>query len=215
MKAMATTAATPGKHTIKVLYHVDTPETAGIQSRAGEAGSHEERKVMHMGEKLLLDGVALRLTSGHVFSISNGAWAVEGRSRFLPYKVKNGMKRRLDLTMRPIGTVDKDPIAPHGVIGQTFDRDDKKVIGELDDYSIPGDVIVTRAQAAGAIEGTVVDYEIDRTDPFSTAFKFARFGLSGEVVPRNVSKLSGLVLPAKVSAGGAGALNDEPDSISA
>ena len=42
----------------------------------------------------------------------------------------------------------------------------------------------------GAIEGVLADYEINRDTPFSTAFKYSRFGLT-MAVPRNISALSG------------------------
>ena len=102
---------------------------------------------------------------------------------------------------------------PAGIIGQTFDHDDKMVLGKMDDYNIPSNVIVTRAQAEGAIEGNAADYEIDPANPFSTKFKFSRFGLTGHVAPRNVSALSGVVLAAKKGAAVvAGVLNDDPDA---
>ena len=99
-----------------------------------------------------------------------------------------------------------------GILGQTFDRDEKKVVGALDDYNVPSATIVTRANAEGAIEGTAVDYEIDPKDPHSTKFKYSRFGLTDQrVSPRNVSQLSGIKLPAKFGAS-AGAVNDEPEA---
>ena len=101
---------------------------------------------------------------------------------------------------------------PAGIIGQTFDHDDKMVIGMLDDYNVPSDVIVTRAMAEGFIEGQAADYEVDL--PFSTDFKFSRFGRTGRVPPRNVSALSGAIIPAKKGAAphAAGALNDKADA---
>ena len=54
------------------------------------------------------------------------------------------------------------------------------------------------------------DYEIDSADPFDTKFKFSRFGLA-YAPPRNVSSLTGLVLPRDSSETQAGATNDNPD----
>ena len=52
------------------------------------------------------------------------------------------------------------------------------------------DLLTSQAMGEGAIEGTPADYEIQRTSPFSTAFKYSRFGLV-KASPRNVSVLSG------------------------
>ena len=113
-----------------------------------------------------------------------------------------------------------------GILGQTFDRDNLAVHGKRDDYGTPigyqdqdgywssasNGVIVTKAQGEGALEGLAQDYEIDPANPFSTKFKYSRFGLANQrVPPRDVSKLSGIKLPAKIG-GGAGAVNDEPDA---
>jgi hypothetical protein len=166
-----------------------------------------------VGNTISLAGIHMRLAADLTFSFSNGAWLIEAKNRFLPYKHKNDMKRRIDLTMKPIGDHEHEPVSPHGIIGQTFDHDNKMVLGKMDDYNIPSNVIVTRAQAEGAIEGTAADYEIDPANPFSTAFKFSRFGRTGRVPPRNVSALSGVVLASKKgAAAAAGVLNDEPDA---
>ena len=72
-------------------------------------------------------------------------------------------------------------------------------------------VIETKAMGEGAIEGVAADYEIDSSDPFSTAFKFSRFGLT-QAAPRDVSKLSGRIVPKAGTLGGAaGGVNDAVD----
>ena len=99
-----------------------------------------------------------------------------------------------------------------GLVGQMYDRDDKMVVGKMDDYMVKDKVIVTSAMGEGAIEGTADDYIIDAKDPFDTKFKFSRFGLSF-APPRNVSLLTGIVLPAVGSStGSAGGVNDEADN---
>ena len=73
-------------------------------------------------------------------------------------------------------------------------------------------MIVTTAMGEGAIEGTADDYVVDGTDPFSTKFKFSRYGLS-YAPPRNVSSLTGDILPAMGSSkNNAGGVNDEADN---
>lgn len=202
MKAVAIVSTTNNQHILHAFYHVDAPSSVTTVVEEGKA------QVVGLGDSLELEGIQLRLSHRLVFFFSNGAWAIEAKNRALPYKQHNGAKRRLDLAVRPIGDVDQDPIAPHGLLGQTYDRDDMRVIGALDNYEIPGKVIVTKAQAEGAIEGVAADYVINQ--PFSTNFKFSRFGMTGHAAPRNLTSLSGVKLPAKL--GLAGALNDEPDA---
>jgi hypothetical protein len=196
MKAIAVTAAATKDITLHFLYHVDSPS-----SITGD-------KELHAGQVLEVEGINVGLSNDLVFSFTNGAWKALAENRALPYQRLNPNKRRLDVTMYPVGDVDDEPVAPHGLIGQTYDRDDKMVIGALDDYNIPGKVIVTRAMGEGAIEGVAEDYEVN--GPFVTAFKFSRFQATTHVAPRNTSSLSGLVLPAR--RGVASAVNDDVDA---
>jgi hypothetical protein len=208
MKAVAITAASEQGFTVKVLYKVEQATAYTYQISGKTLEGHE-------GEAISLKGIRMQLTADHTFSFSNGAWEIEAKNRFLPYKHKNGNKRRLDFAVKPIGDNKHELVSPHGIVGQTFDYDDKMVLGKVDDYDIPSHVIVTRAMAEGAIEGSAVDYEVDPTNPFSTDFKFSRFGLTGRVAPRNISVLSGVVLPVKGKTGAAvaaGILNDDPDA---
>jgi hypothetical protein len=89
---------------------------------------------------------------------------------------------------------------PHGLLGQTYDRDKLEVNGRRDSYarlddgrptasrtSVGGD-ITTRAKAEGAIEGALGDYRV--ASEFSTAFRFSRFDSIAAGV-RNVSELMG------------------------
>ena len=49
------------------------------------------------------------------------------------------------------------PLRCAGLIGQAYDRDDKKVVGALDNYFEKDNsvkVVVTQAMGEGAIEGT-------------------------------------------------------------
>ena len=82
--------------------------------------------------------------------------------------------------------VDSDPVAPHGIIGQTYDRDNIAVDGKHDDYH--ADVVYTSAMAEGAIEGKAADYKL--AGKFDTNFKFSVFSAS-KAAPRDVTKLSG------------------------
>jgi hypothetical protein len=87
-------------------------------------------------------------------------------------------------------------MTPRLVLSQTFDADNIAVDGKLDDYTGSGidahtSVVVTKAMGEGAIEGVLADYEINHADPFSTVFKYSRFGLE-MANPRNISALSGI-----------------------
>ena len=77
-------------------------------------------------------------------------------------------------------------VAPHGLIGQTFDGDGMGVIGNTDNYN--SNEVTTSAMGEGAIEGDAADYVM--ASKFATEFKFSRFGLT-EAKPRDVSKLTG------------------------
>jgi len=79
-------------------------------------------------------------------------------------------------------------IAPHGVVGQSFDGSKIAVSGKLDKYG-EAPAFTTSAQAEGAIEGNYKDYIMP--SPFSTDFKFARFTARAPIAPRNVTALGG------------------------
>jgi hypothetical protein len=112
-----------------------------------------------------------------------------------------GKKKRIDLVITPLhGDPSTAAVAPHGLLGQAWDGDDIAVHGKTDGplfaeamtrMSLKGEVekVKTAANAEGAIEGVESDYIV--SDPFSTKFKFNRFGLAF-AAPRNVSQLTGL-----------------------
>ena len=80
-------------------------------------------------------------------------------------------------------------VAPHGLLGQSWDGDSIAVDGATDDYHQRRAMLKTTAQAEGAIEGVASDYRL--ASPFATAFKFSRFDATAPVPPRNVSALTG------------------------
>ena len=95
---------------------------------------------------------------------------------------------RLDLLITlllPEGSMD---VAPHGLIGQTFDGSDGGVDGAVDPKPQLGEHMTTRAMAEGSIEGVWQDYVMP--SPFATSFKFSRFGVT-KAPPRNVTALTG------------------------
>jgi hypothetical protein len=118
-------------------------------------------------------------------------WTIMIKSIFYPLRHKNSDKQRLDFHLKPkMHTLGK--VAPHGLIGQTFDFDGLAVDGARDNYK--GKVVMTRAMGEGALEGTAEDYQISSTNPYSPTFKFSRWNLL-EAPPRDISKLTGSKRP--------------------
>jgi hypothetical protein len=134
--------------------------------------------------------------------IMDGEWEVRAVAQFYPYNTQNNNKKRMDLTFKPISA---SALAPHGLIGQTFDGDNIAVDGAQDDYS--GKIVITKAMGEGAIEGAASDYAVNPHTPFSTDFKFSRFGAK-KAGPRDISKLLGAKRAISKPAV-AGAYNDE------
>ena len=66
---------------------------------------------------------------------------------YLGWAEKNKKRKRLDVSITPLRDVSASVVAPHGLIGQTFDGDAVAVDGAVDDYS--PDVVVTKVRAAG------------------------------------------------------------------
>jgi len=202
MKAIAITSMGLGGNMIKAAYHSDKQMVVDVLLR--DVMSQQ----ILIGQELKVGATTIALSENFVFSFSNVAWTVEAKSNQLPYASKNTNKKRLDVKIVTTSNVDSDPVAPHGLIGQHYDRDGKKVIGSLDDYT-HGKVIETAVNGEGAIEGVAADYTIDRANPFSTKFKYSRFGLT-HAEPRDVSLLTGKIFK-KSGDLIAGATNDEGD----
>lgn len=92
---------------------------------------------------------------------------------------------RIDVYMQPLYDVASDKVAPHGLIGQTYDRDGLPQHGRRDRYDVlddgtptrarhgVGGTVTTRAKGEGAIEGEASMYLVKR--PFDTSFAFSRF----------------------------------------
>ena len=78
------------------------------------------------------DGIHVMLKR-KMLSIHHPYWRIELQSRDghpHPGQV------RLDIVIKPMYDVDDDIVAPHGILGQTFDRSHcPNVNGKVDDYS--------------------------------------------------------------------------------
>jgi len=186
---------------VHIFFHAVDPHRAIITEgctapycRDGHPGHRHE----------LRDGAApfvaenLRVSLRHkVLTVANGQWLTTSESSVGAPHVHS---LRMNVEIRPTHAVCYDAVKPHGLLGQTYDCDDKEVNGRTDDYSHlddgssatarrgVGGNVTTRARAEGAIEGTLDDYRV-RSD-FGTAFRFSRFDSSAALV-RNVSALGG------------------------
>jgi len=161
-------------------------------------------------DKFGLEGLRVELLKTHMneaaLIVSNGFWQVTCRTHFYPYSTNNHQKKRLDFSFSQIDEKAAAKVAPHGLVGQTFDGDKTAVDGAQDDYS--GKVVVTKAMGEGAIEGTASDYAVKT--PYSVDFVYSRFAAES-AVPRNVSKLGGMKKSAIANAGVATTTNDNPN----
>jgi len=127
------------------------------------------------------------LTAGWEFQVRQHVW------------YPHHLHPRLSLSVRPTYDIEslkslqspRATIAPHGLIGQSWDGDQIAISGRTDDYySVPaGHTFTTSAQAEGAIEGSYRDYQM--SSPFATAFRYSRFDAKVPTPPRNASTLRG------------------------
>ncbi|KAL1500194.1 hypothetical protein AB1Y20_012863 [Prymnesium parvum] len=106
---------------------------------------------------------------------------------------------RVAVTVRPLYNVKQGKVAPHGLLGQTYDDDNAPLHGKRDSYAVlddgtrtearreAGGVVTTRARGEGAIEGHAEMYRVQQ--PYDTQFAFTRFGRTTNFPARNVSLL--------------------------
>merc|ERR1719221_539403 len=198
IKAVYLRALTSMGKTVLVEYRADEPNHAPLSVEgAGAVGMKKPTQVEVHNEKpdrveYTVDDVAVHLARKHAreaaLTVSNGDFEVKAASVYFGWAEKNKKLKRLDVTITPLTDVGALAVAPHGLIGQTFDGDGVAVDGALDDYSAA--VVTTTAMGEGAIEGSAADYVIDRADVFSASFKYSRFGAKS-AAPRDATRLSG------------------------
>jgi len=152
----------------------------------------KEKKQLGMGKHGAWHGVAL--------IVSSGLWRTNVWNKPFPNAAANPGKSLLNVHIEPLYDVNADPVAPHGLIGQSYDGDEQGVSGEMDDYT--QDEVTTHAMAEGAIEGKAIDYKMARK--FDVDFTYSRFDkLSAK--PRDVSALKGARNAGTSTSAGAGA----------
>uniref|UniRef100_A0A7S3EVJ9 Uncharacterized protein n=1 Tax=Haptolina ericina TaxID=156174 RepID=A0A7S3EVJ9_9EUKA len=151
------------------------------------------------GNPVVIENVRVELRA-KTLRVGTGQWLTTSASTV---SKPHPNKLRMNVEMRPTYQQRRDPVAPHGLLGQSYDRDGRAVHGRRDDYSrlddgrlttsrrssFRGDsgVITTRARAEGAIEGCAEDYRV--ASDFATAFRFSRFD-AVRASTRNVSALN-------------------------
>jgi len=202
MKEIFLVANTAANTTLNIFFSAMSPSLAKYSiphHRLLPDGELKVSAVLPSEDEFIADNVQVQLErvsarESHL-TVKNDEYKIVAKSRMYPWADRNLKRKRLDLTISLVMDEMRIPVAPHGLIGQTFDKDDTAVDGKLDDYTGTKiddhtSVVVTKAMGEGAIEGVLADYEINRESPFSTAFKYSRFGLT-MADPRNISALSG------------------------
>jgi hypothetical protein len=150
------------------------------------------------GQTLKVDNVDIWLKN-RALSVKTPEWLIVATSKVMPGIIGATTcatgRCIINVQIEPLFDADHAKVAPHGLIGQSWDGDDVAVHGQTDDYS-HGEVTTT-AMGEGAIEGVAEQYEMP--SGFATDFAFSRFG-STSASPRNVSALSGIKVKRSASA---------------
>ena len=141
------------------------------------------------GARLKIDNVLLVLQS-RTFTVTTPEWLVRVSSKVNPDIINATTcatgRCILNVQLEPLFDTDHAKVAPHGLIGQSFDADDIAVVGKADRYNLQEST--TSAMGEGAIEGVAVQYKV--MGAFATQFAFSRFG-KVSALSRNVSLLTG------------------------
>ena len=145
--------------------------------------------IIRSGQVKRFDDVQVEM-NGRTVKITTAEWVVTASSKVKP-SIVNATKCAdgrciLNIAVSPRFDTAKTRVAPHGLMGQSYDGDDIGIVGAIDKYT--GEEFTTSAMGEGAIEGVAQDYEM--ADKFGTDFAFSRFG-KAFAAPRNVSALSG------------------------
>jgi len=164
--------ATAGSAT-RALVRVAGNEAGQWVAHGGRAFKLENVKVELKEKKLSGAGVNAKGKAWHgtALIVTSGNWQTNVWSKPYPNAAANPGKALLNIQLEPLYDADSDPVAPHGIIGQSWDGDDAPADGLLDDYS--ASEVTTQAMGEGAIEGKAADYRLKHK--FATLFKFSRF----------------------------------------
>jgi len=181
----------PSGRVVTVEYDADTPTHVAVnvttRVNVNVNGNMVERKTVHADSpRLVIENVVVELKDKSAVVTTANKWELVAKQSPFPFGNLNKKQSLIDVTVNALYDADNDVLAPHGIIGQSYDGDNLAVDGKIDSRS--GNETTTSAQAEGAIEGHYSDYKMG--GPYETDFKFSRF--AKHVGPhRDVSKLSG------------------------
>jgi len=175
-----------------------------IRSAAGKLIKvhFDSSKPMFNGSKLpcvsLVDDVRFSFDGKAVLKVTTPTWRTAAK---ITKGAPHYHQLRMDISIQPRYNVGADPVAPHGLLGQTYDNDTIPIHGKRDRYNVLDDGSPTRSRSSigghvtthaageGAIEGSAEMYRI--TNPFDTDFAFSRFGMTAPKAPRATVDVSG------------------------
>lgn len=169
----------------RALVHVSDSKV-GVWVAHGGKPFRLENVLVEMKEKKQVGIGKHGMWHGTALVVSSGLWRTSVWNKPFPNAPSNPGKALLNIHVEPLYDADSDPVAPHGLIGQSYDGDGQAVNGATDDYTTRE--VTTEAMAEGAVEGTASDYKM--AHKFDDEFRFARFDLLA-AKPRDVSKLTG------------------------
>ena len=176
-----------------------------IEYHASEGKAHANHALVHEGTRTVkvapgtpfdAENVHVKLSSvSRELTVNTGLWEMKATISAFPFAKQNPGKTLLDVSATPLYDADHDVVAPHGLLGQSFDGDDVAVDGARDEHGLEkvrkgnsASEMTTTAQAEGAIEGSIQDYRVP--SHFSTVFKYSRFDAVAAKT-RNVASLHG------------------------
>jgi len=193
------------------LVHQRSEPSHHLMLLTSDKKTAKEYEIDNVKLSMRVKKVGLLTNGGHgtTLIINDGHWEVSAMAKPFPNPRAHPGKALLNVKLQALYDADKDVVAPHGIIGQSYDGDNVRVDGRTDDYANAGAEMTTSAMAEGALEGQASDYKM--ASRFATDFKFSRFGAI-KASPRDITKLSGAKHAAAVKGSGAvGASADVDD----
>lgn len=146
------------------------------------------------------DGVRVYYKQATVYVRAHG-WEVNATRKPVYNYISGPSRWRFDTTTRYLDGTPferyhgrRSPTCfPHGIVGQSWDGDTVGINGRVDDYTYneTNPVVLTTANAEGAIEGSIDDYIVSHA--FDTNFRFTRYDNDTSFIckPRDTRKLTG------------------------
>jgi hypothetical protein len=172
-------------------------DAANAGFRVHEYHAHRSREYPAWSEYRLDDEISVKLRKITLTVRAHG-WEMNVTRKKIYNALPGQPAWKLNMAVEPLdgrpqleeqyGGSHMEVVAPHGIVGQSFDGDDVAVSGEVDDYS-QGREITTRAQAGGAIEGVASDYRIPNL--CFNKFFWNRFYTTNRTAARDIRTLAG------------------------